>query len=83
MTTTKTNKETNHTQVIKIRDEKNKNTITWEDKVVEKNKNREIHKDTNDLTTGQAKIKKITAIEQEIKSEKEKMNTIEGPKEIK
>ena len=83
MTTTKINTETNHTQVIKIRDEKNKNTITWEDKVVEKNKNREIHKGINDLTTGQANIKKITAVEQEIKSEKEKMNTREGPKEIK
>ena len=83
MTMTKINMETNYTQVIKIREEKNKNTITREDKVVEKNKNMKIHKDNNDLTTGQTKIKKITAIEQEIKSEREKMNTREGPKEIK
>ena len=83
MTMTKINMETNYTQVIKIREEKNKNTITREDKVVEKNKNMKILKDNNDLTTGQSKIKKITAIEQEIKSEREKMNTREGPKEIK
>ena len=83
MTMMKIKMETNYTQVIKIREEKNKNTITREDKVVEKNKNMKILKDNNDLTTGQSKIKKITAIEQEIKSEREKMNTREGPKEIK
>ena len=83
MMMTKINMETNHTQVIKIREEKNKNTITRGDKVVEKNKNREIHKGTNDLTTSPAELKKIVTIERETKKGKENRKLREGQKEIK
>ena len=41
---TKINMETNYTQVTKIREEKNKNTIT--------------HKDSSEIITGQVKIRK-------------------------
>ena len=67
-----------NTRENKVVDKKNKNKA-----VGQKNKNKEIHKDNKDLTTSQAKIKKTIAIEQEIKSGKEKGNIREGPKEIK
>ena len=80
MTMTKISMETKCTQVVKIREEKNKNTITREDKIAE---SAITHKSNSDITTNQAKGKKIIATEPGTKSGKGKRNTGKSPKEIK
>ena len=76
----KINTETNCTQVLKTREEKNKNTITREDKVAE---SIITHKSNSDITTKQAKGKKTIATEPGTKSEKGRINTGKSPRELK